>query len=94
MWQVLLKRYLNTDHGVVACLRLFQYDHNLFQMAERDMYYKRRTKAQNEPHKFTSIIADAMQQATTRIPRKVQHAYEGDRLEQKLMGVLAHKKEV
>lgn len=76
---------------MVATLRLFQHDHNLFQQAERDMYYMRQGLAMRHPDEFASMIADAMQQATTRIPRKgSNHKYEGERMEQKLMAVLAH----
>ena len=88
--QVLLKKYMHTDHGVVATLRLFQYDHILFQQAERDMYYMRMGLAIRHPKDFASLIADAMQQATTRIPRKMIYKYDGARMEQKLMAVLAH----
>ena len=35
--QNLLKKYIHSDAGVVAALRLFQYDHILFQQAERNM---------------------------------------------------------
>ena len=36
------------------------------------------------------MICDGMQQATCQIPRKRYHAYDKERLEQKLVAVLAH----
>lgn len=88
--QVLVGKYLTEDTGVVTALRLLQYDHLLFQQAERQAYYSRRMLAQQYPDKFTSMIVDGMQQATTQVPRKMVYANEVKRFEQKLVGVLVH----
>lgn len=78
------------DAGVVAALRLFQYDHILFQQVERNMYYLKRQLAHDYPREVASLICDGMQQATCLIPRKRAHAYNHEKLEQKLVAVLAH----
>ena len=75
-------------------IRLLQYDHSLFQQAERQAYYSKRALAQNYPEEFSSLIIDGMQQATTKIPRKSVYAYDQERLDQKLVGVLAHTKDM
>lgn len=75
---------------MVAALRLYQYDHILFQQAERNIYYLKRQLAHDYPKEIASIICDGMQQATCLIPRKRTYAYDLEKLEQKLVAVLAH----
>lgn len=71
-------------------LRHLQYEHRLFQMSERQMYYSRRLLAQQHPELYTSIIIDGMTQSTTAIPVKAHFSFETKKLEQKLIGVLVH----
>lgn len=86
--QELVKR--EKDPQTLVVLRHLQYDHRLFQMSERQAYYSRRLLAQQNPNLYTSIIIDAMTQATTAIPTKAHFSYETKKLEQKLTGVLYH----
>jgi hypothetical protein len=78
------------DPKKLSLLRLLQYDHRLFQQAERQIYYNKRMLAAKHPELYTSMIVDAMQQATTDIPKRNHFSYEGPKLTQKLIGVLVH----
>ena len=79
-----------TDTKKLGLLRLLQYDHRLFQQAERQCYYSKRVLAQNHPDLYLSMIVDGMQQRTTDIPKRNHFSYEGEKLCQKLTGVLVH----
>lgn len=74
----------------MAVLRLLQFDHRIFQQAERTYYYNRRTAAQTNPETVVSAIVDGMQQSTCEIPKKFKYEYKGELLKQKLIGVLFH----
>lgn len=78
------------DPKKLGLLRLLQYDHRLFQQAERQSYYNKRMLAQQHPELYCSMIVDGMQQATTDIPKRNHFSYEGAKLSQKLIGVLVH----
>lgn len=78
------------DPKRLGVLRLMQYDHRLFQQAERQAYYSRRMLAVSHPQLYLSLIVDGMQQATCEIPKKFRFEYSGDKLKQKLVGVLVH----
>lgn len=81
------------DPKRLGLLRLLQYDHRLFQQAERQVYYNKRILAAKHPELYTSLIVDGMQQSTSDIPKRNHFAYDGPTLNQKLIGVLAHGSE-
>lgn len=74
-------------------LRTLHMEHLLFQQNERNHYYHRRNLACLDPDNFTSMICDAMAQASCKIPRKLQFDYKGDLMDQKLVGILVHGQE-
>lgn len=78
------------DEKLRGWLRLCQYEHRIFQKAERRAYYHRRDMAVENPYAFTSMIIDGMQQATTTIPSKKFYDYPEKTVSQKLTGVLVH----
>jgi hypothetical protein len=56
---------------VLSVLRLYQYEHRVFQQREREGYYSKRLLAAKHPDRYLSLICDGMQQATTALPAKV-----------------------
>lgn len=88
-WQNLIKQN-QRDPKRLSVLRLVQYDHLVFQQEERQMYYTRRQQAINQPHLYTSLTIDGMQQRTCLVPRKSKFEYPQTKLNQKLIGVLVH----
>jgi hypothetical protein len=46
--------------------------------------------AAKHPELYFSMIMDGMQQSTTDIPKRNHFTYEGDKLRQKLTGILSH----
>lgn len=81
---------IEKDPKKQSVLRLLQYDHRLFQQAERQAYYGRRLLAQSHPENYVSLIVDGMQQSTCEIPKKFKFEYKGTTMTQKLIGVLVH----
>lgn len=81
---------MERNHRRLRILRILHMEHLLFQQNERNHYYHRRNLACVDPENFTSMICDAMAQASCKIPRKLHYEYAGRLMEQKLVGVLVH----